>query len=397
MTSTDPTRPSRLRLAVVLSHPVQYYAPWFRHLAAQPYLDPTVLYLESHDPRHDPEFGKRGAWDRDLLSGYRSIILPNRAPVRDVSRFGGLFNPGIAHELDRRRYDAIVVFGYASASALLTLLVARARGIPVLLRGDSHDLGRVPSSASILRARLVFRLCSGFLSSGSANAAYLRKRGVAPNRIFPCPHAVDAAWFNPDRPGLAAEARKVRETCGATPNAPLVLFAGKWVEKKQPVALAKAFLEVAPPDARLLFVGDGDQRPQLEAIAASDNRIHLLGFINQSALPQVYLAADVFALPSRGAYETWGLAVNEAMQLGVPCLVSDVVGCQPDLVIPGETGWVCEAENEGSLASTLAAALADVRQDRVAWAQRVRARIALFSYERATDSLQRALASTVRQ
>jgi glycosyltransferase involved in cell wall biosynthesis len=68
-------------------------------------------------------------------------------------------------------------------------------------------------------------------------------------------------------------------------------------------------------------------------------------------MPARYLLADIFVLPSRGHYETWGLAVNEAMHLGVPCLVSDLVGCQRDLVTPGETGWVFSADDPEALAS----------------------------------------------
>ena len=62
-----------------------------------------------------------------------------------------------------------------------------------------------------------------------------------------------------------------------------------------------------------------------------------MGFVNQSELPAVYASADVLVLPSDGQ-ETWGLVVNEAMACGVPAVVSDAVGCGPDLIEPGRTG-----------------------------------------------------------
>lgn len=389
--SAGPSVARRHRVTIVLSHPVQYYSPWFRQLAVQPDLETKVLYLEPRDPAGDREFGGRADWDRDVLAGYPWTVVPNWAPVRDVSRFGGLINPGLRRHLRRPACDAIVLFGYASVSAWLTLVLARQRRIPVLLRGDSHDLGREPSALSLARARIALRLCAAFLSPGSAHRAFLLRRGAPADRIFACPHAVDAAWFDPDRAGVREAADRIRRDVGAGISAPVVLFAGKWIEKKQPVALAEAFRAVAPPDARLLFVGAGAGAEALHALAAVDGRIRVIGFVNQSALPEHYLAADVFALPSRGAHETWGLAVNEAMRMGVPCLVSRVVGCQPDLVVPGRTGWVCEPDDAESLRRTLATALNEIRPDRTGWARRVRDQIAGFSYEAATTGLRAAL------
>jgi glycosyltransferase involved in cell wall biosynthesis len=112
-------------------------------------------------------------------------------------------------------------------------------------------------------------------------------------------------------------------------------------------------------------------------------------------MPGRYLMADLFALPSRGLYETWGLAVNEAMELGVPCLVSDRVGCQQDLVTPGETGWVFRADDAEDLTAKLGEALA-VLQDPAArerYRRNVSTRIAQYTYTQTTAGLVQALAS----
>src|SRR5206468_2285855 len=95
-------------------------------------------------------------------------------------------------------------------------------------------------------------------------------------------------------------------------------------------------------DARVvgLMVGDGPLRDQCESLVEdTDVPIRFTGFLNQSEIVQAYLAADALVLPSDGE-ETWGLVVNEAMSCGRPCIVSDCVGCGPDLVAPGTTGFV---------------------------------------------------------
>jgi glycosyltransferase involved in cell wall biosynthesis len=181
------------------------------------------------------------------------------------------------------------------------------------------------------------------------------------------------------------------------PETRVVLFAGKLVSEKQPRELLAAFLRARVPETALVFVGEGAEKTQLIADAGAatpETPVHFLPFSNQTEMPARYLLADVFALPSRGCYETWGLAVNEAMQMGVPALVSDRVGCQRDLVIEGATGWVFSNDDVGALTAALARALAAVRDkgERERLRRHVRAHIAGYSYAAAAEGLTRAVA-----
>jgi glycosyltransferase involved in cell wall biosynthesis len=105
--------------------------------------------------------------------------------------------------------------------------------------------------------------------------------------------------------------------------------------------------------------------------------------------------ADLFVLPSGGLYETWGLAVNEAMHLGVPCLVSDRVGCQRDLVTEGVTGWVFAAGKPGALQEALKRALSDLDANAESLRTRIAVRIAGYTYETASAGLRNALSSVL--
>ena len=112
-------------------------------------------------------------------------------------------------------------------------------------------------------------------------------------------------------------------------------------------------------------------------------------------MPARYCTADIFALPSKGVHETWGLAVNEAMHMGVPCLVSDRVGCQQDLVQPGSTGWVCTADSPQSLVDRLRSALTIASADLRAMGIAATGRVTGYSYEEATKGLLHALYHSV--
>jgi glycosyltransferase involved in cell wall biosynthesis len=108
-------------------------------------------------------------------------------------------------------------------------------------------------------------------------------------------------------------------------------------------------------------------------------------------MPSRYLLADLFVLPSRSHYETWGLAINEAMHMGIPCLVSNLVGCQSDLVTDGVTGWVFNPAQQDHLRVKLGEALATLHKDRHAMRSAVTERIAGYNYEQAGNGLIAAL------
>jgi glycosyltransferase involved in cell wall biosynthesis len=106
-------------------------------------------------------------------------------------------------------------------------------------------------------------------------------------------------------------------------------------------------------------------------------------------MPRTYAAADVFVLPSYGRDETWGLAVNEAMCLGRPVIVSSHVGCGPDLVRPEVNGLVFPAGEVAALAGALRKALADPARLKT-WGRQSREIIRSYDYAQATRGLQAA-------
>jgi glycosyltransferase involved in cell wall biosynthesis len=76
-----------------------------------------------------------------------------------------------------------------------------------------------------------------------------------------------------------------------------------------------------------------------DLVAQKKLPVTFAGFLNQTEIVKAYLAADCLVLPSDYG-ETWGLVVNEAMACGLPAIVSDRVGCGPDLIIDGVTGYI---------------------------------------------------------
>lgn len=397
------------RLAIVISHPIQYHSPWFRHLVATGAVELKVFYLWDFgvEPRFDRKFGRSIQWDIPLLDGYEHEFVANRSFDPGTHHFGGLSNPGIVGRIQDWRPDAILLFGYLFRSHFDVMFSGRLRGIPMLLRGDSHDLFRPPGPRSMLKrwARSgLFRRFDAFLAVGAANAEYFRRSRVPQSKIHFAPHCVDNQRFRGAAPQAIQEAAEWRRQMGIPDSLPVVLFAGKFEDKKRTLDLVAAFgiarqrlRQQAGPEPALLLVGSGNLEGRLRAAAGDrlGHTVFMAPFQNQSRMPCVYAACDVLALPSYGPGETWGLAVNEAMNLGKPAIVSSHVGCGPDLVHPGETGWIFPAGDIDALAEALVHAIAMDGQLRAKMGAAARRRVSAYSYEAATSGLLRAMSALV--
>jgi len=358
-----------IRVTAVLTHPVQYYAPWFRWIHANcPDLDLHVLYAASPTPRQQGTgFDREFAWDVPLTDGYECTVVRAVRPADrfDSEHFWGLNVPEIADAIAGRRPDVVVVFGWYSVTLVRAIRAARRLKIPVLYYGDTNLLS-APSgwrrALWVAKTRRLLSSFSGYLSVGTRSAAFLRFFSVPDARIFATPHAVDNDRFSEAASLRACATRRadVRRQLAFPADAFVVLFAGKLEAKKRPLDLVDALGRMRPrPHLAIAGAGalEADVRGAAERLGLSCS---MLGFVNQSDMLGVYAAADCLALPS-DTRETWGLVVNEALAAGLPCVIADTVGCAPDLGGP-ETGGVYPTAEPTELINGLAAELARVRE-----------------------------------
>lgn len=374
------------RLAVLTTHPIQYYAPLFRELAAR--LDLTVFYAHRATPADQAAAGFDTAfdWDIDLLSGYDHVFLRNIAADPNASRFSGCDTPEIGERLDGGRFDAVLALGWHVKSLLQGIVAAKLRRLPVLVRGDSQ-LGLQPSPAKRLAKRLAYpsllRAFDAALAVGSRNRAFFRHYHYPEDRIFRSPHAVDNARF---ASFATAEARATLRAELRIGDVPVILFAGKLLPFKRPLDVVEAAARIRVPGARILVAGSGPLGQDMARRAAALGvPCDHLGFVNQSGMPAVYAAADVLVLPSSGR-ETWGLVANEALASGTPVVLSDEAGCAPDL-----SDGVAARTYSGGDVDRLAASLQDVLSAPPQLAV-IKRRAEAFGLDRAVDGIIEALA-----
>jgi glycosyltransferase involved in cell wall biosynthesis len=375
------------RLVYLVSHPIQYQAPLLRRIAAETGIELTVLFetLVTAGTFQDAGFGRDVAWDVPLTEGYAHHAVASKADV----------------ERHLAAADVLWLHGWDSRLRRGALTLAAALGVPTLMRGE-NTAAAMPDGAGLRGLvkrhylRTIFRHCAGFLCIGSDNRRYYAERGVAAERLFDMPYAVDNAFFAERAEAARPNRDNLRAELGLAPDAPVVLYAGKLQRRKHPLALYDAWRRIDGVRPALVYVGDGEERPALEARVEADGtdaQVRVLGFRNQSELPAFYDLADVFVLVSER--EPWGLAINEAMACGTAAIASDQCGVAADLV-DESCGAVVSAGDTAELASALARLVSD-RAGLAAKGEAARRRVATWDFEADVAGLKQAIAAVSRE
>ncbi len=348
------------RLLILSTHPIQYHTPWFRALASEPQIELQVLFCHNPSSREhsDSGFGVEFDWDVPLLKGYPHTFLPNVARTPTLHTFSGLDTPEVQQIIASRSYDAVLVNGWHYKSAWQAIGACWRTHTPVMVRGDSHLRTRrawLKRSLKHLLYRQFIPRFDACLAVGAWSREYFLQYGAAPNRVLIVPHVIDVKHFVQRARELYPHRSALRARWGINATRCVFLFVGKFVQKKRPLDFVRAVAQASSSDARIagLMVGDGPLRAECEALAQQlQAPICFTGFLNQSEIVSAYAVSDVLVLPSDGA-ETWGLVVNEALACGCRVLVSDQVGCGPDLVGAGEVGAIFPMGNVDHLARLL--------------------------------------------
>lgn len=348
-----------IRLAIVNTHPIQYYAPVWRELSATPALDVHVFYGSDFSVRgyRDPEFGVGVEWDVPLTDGYAHTFLRRSSSVGSDA----LSAEGLQKGLQSFRADVALLTAYMPSFWWRAFAQVRRTGVPVLLRAEVTDAAlRRGRAKQWLRSGLLswlYSRCARLLAIGENARRHYLSHGVPSERIGWSPYCVDDGMLGPQVAAYGAQRDRLRRAMGFRDEHTVLVFSGKLVLKKDPMTLARALhlLDHATRERMgLVVMGEGELRGEFEAACrhALGDRCRFVGFVNQSELGACYAAGDCLVLPSAFG-ETWGLVVNEALQFGIPAIVSDRVGCHPDLIAEGRTGYVFPAGDAEALANRI--------------------------------------------
>jgi phosphatidyl-myo-inositol dimannoside synthase len=268
-----------------------------------------------------------------------------------------------ARIIERDRCDT-VVFGAAAPLGLLGPRLRRAGASRLVAITHGHEAGW----AALPAARTLLRRIGDSVDTVTYLGEYTRLRlarvmsADAAARMAKLTPGVDTREF---RPGTGGS--RVRERLGLG-TAPVVVCVSRLVPRKGQDTLISAWpvVRAAVGGARLLLVGDGPYRKQLERLATRlgvAESVIFAGSPSRADLPAYYDAANVFAMPCRTRrrgldVEGLGIVYLEASAAGLPVVGGDS-GNAPDAIREGETGYVVPGRSAAEVAERLTRLLTD--------------------------------------
>ncbi len=346
------------KIAIVTTHPIQYYAPLFKLLSKEREFNVKVFYTwsQSQSAKYDPGFGKTIEWDIPLLNGYSFEFVENISKDPGTHHYNGIINPQLVEKIENFGAEAVLIVGWSFDSHFKVMKYFKGK-IPVIFRGDSHlldPIGKIKNLIRKISLRYIYSFVDYALYVGKNNKDYFQFCGLKENQLVYAPHAIDNDRFEDTNGQFKLKACEWRKNLGIPDDGIVFLFAGKFEPKKRPDLLIDSFIKANATNSYLVLMGNGELEKELLKLSEGyEKRIYFLPFQNQSIMPIAYRMGNVFCLPSQGPGETWGLAVNEAMVCGLPVLVSDKVGCAADLIEQGENGFIVKSNDGNDLVNKM--------------------------------------------
>jgi glycosyltransferase involved in cell wall biosynthesis len=393
-------------LAVIGTHPVQYHAPVYRAVAERFGVPVHAIYGSDFSIKggFDRLFQQSITWDNFTLDPITTTFLStveDWTPQSDSE----ITAAGLDGVLKKLAPAAVLLTGYYPKFHLSAFLTVRWRGIPILFRAETtdHTWEGSPIKAWLRDGllRMLYRNCHCLLPVGTHSYEHYKRLGCPESKLLFAPYCVDTSAFAADEEARSSLREPKRRELGVRDDDILLMFSGKLARHKGPQLLIEAVRSMAPADRdRMLvvFVGSGPEQNRLRELASAAEHVRtcFAGFQNQTQLSPYYHAADLLVMPSTPYppyKETWGLVVNEALHHGVPCVVSDAVGCAVDLIEPGKTGEVTGTGDAASLAAGIRRALPLVGDPNIRFA--CRDRVSRFTIDHAAAGIARAYWSVI--
>jgi len=335
-----------VRVALLTASPVYTRTPLYARIAADPRIDLTVIYASNGGVR-PVSAGYRDlvSWDVDLLRGYSATFLKraNRNPID--GHFLSFRDLDILSMLEAGKYEVLWLWGYNYLTHQLAAWNELLRRRPVVFHENQTLLDHRPIwKRAVKRAFLSVLFPRGrALYVGTENYRWFRHYNVPADRLYFAPYAIDNERLQSEAKAFRSRTTELSTRLGLRPESrPVILTVSRLVPDKQPLLLLEAFRRLRQQrSCSLLFIGSGVLQQELTRRVQEQGipDVHIAGFVNQSTIAQAYATADIFVLPSVRR-ETWGLAVNEAMNFSLPIIVSKKAGCASDLVREGVNGYV---------------------------------------------------------
>lgn len=337
---------NRIRVAFVTNIIPPYRKTFYEKLCSQSAFEWLILRGVQEEENGRPDYKGRIDIPEKKLKNREIKVGPYRIRwQRNVFKYLRIFNP-----------EVLVILGMSgNLTNWLIILWARMKKRKLVIWAcgwESQKKGSLYLKIKQAFMYLFYLSAERILVYSTKDREYFKGLSVDPEKLIVCYNGIEIDHLAPREELIRTKAIKLREEEGADKKK-VFLYVGGMLREKEVDLLVEAFadLHAIRPDAVLWLVGDGPDRKYFEELAAVKGirDVKFWGRIIDEA-DQFFAAADFFVLPGVG-----GLALNQAMFWGIPCIGTEADGTDEDLIIDGVTGMRFLKSDKASLFNAMRA------------------------------------------
>ncbi len=349
-----------MRVAIILSHPIQHFCPQFASFATNPNLKLKVFFGSSlgFKKYHDLNFNREIAWADLYLEEFDHLFLDNGEGIPSDKHLDA---KNLESELEMFKPDVVIVYGYFQKIQRRAYRWAKRTNTLLAYISDSERYQHRNIFKEILKFPYLYNYFSKidlFLSVGEANEYYYKFYGVPEGKLRRMPFPIDIRSYKKAFERKNELKDKLKSELNISATSVTLTIVGKLVDYKGHINLIKALHRLESTSQtlfELIIVGSGPMMQHLQDLSKQlkKNKIHFAGFVTPADLPQYYAACDIYIHPSR--IDAHSLSISEAIYMGCPVIVSDRCGSygEKDDVRPGYNGFVVKYGDINELAERI--------------------------------------------
>jgi len=350
-----------VKIALVISHPVQHFCPMYASWASIEGIDLKVFFGSNLGAVKyiDPNFKKEVQWSNLYLDEFNHEFLNGDKTLQSTPELDA---ENLDQKLEEFAPDLLIHYGYFHKLAKRARAWAIKNKVKIAYISDAEHRQKRPLWKEILKYPYLynfFKKENYFFSVGDANEKYYSFYGVPKSKLKRMRFAIDIRGYD-----KAFEQKEILRNDFRTQHNIafediVISVVGKLVDWKSQDDLIRLMLQLeqsyTAKKIHLLIAGSGPMEEQWKALASNiqNNQVHFLGFVNPTDLPAIYAATDVYVHPA--LIEPHSLSISEAIYMGCPVIVANTSGSwgNDDDVQIGKNGYVYKHGNLNELQQQL--------------------------------------------
>lgn len=336
----------KIKIAIVISHPIQHFCPQYVSFTKNRAIDFKVFFGSAlgYKKYVDANFKHEIHWDNLNLDKFPHHFLNGEEIIQPDKN---LEAPTLEKELDQYRPDIVFTYGYFQKMQRHTRKWALKNKVYLAYISDSelrHHSNEVKELIKGFFLRKYFAAVDVFLTMGNANEEYYTKYNVPVQKMLRMHYPIDYEAYKKSYDNREGLRNKMRDQYRIKESEIVLTVVGKLVTWKNQDHLIEAlqFLEKSGNTYHLFILGSGEKMDewQQKATALMRNNVYFTGFVKAQDLPGYLAASDIYIHPA--SLEPHSVAISEAIYMGCPIVLSDRCGSYGpnDDVQIGKNGYV---------------------------------------------------------